>query len=78
MRDHFYQLWDLEKNFGEKTFCKKDFDSKTSKFNANLELEAALGVSMERAFDMGAEGTKAPEKPSDKWGYGLGNKFNFL
>ena len=22
MRDHYYQLWDLEKNFGEKTFCK--------------------------------------------------------
>ena len=72
MRDHFYQLWDLEKNFGEKTFCKHHYDSKTSKFNANLELENALGLSFARAFDMGAEGTKAPEKPSDKWGYGLG------
>ena len=21
MRDHYYQLWDLEQNFGEKTLC---------------------------------------------------------
>ena len=69
MRDHFYQLWDLEKNFGEKVLCD---DSKfTAKTNPNLDVNEFLGLD-QRAFDMGAEGTKAPEKPSDKWGYGLG------
>merc|ERR1711933_80765 len=68
MRDHFYQLWDLEKNFGEKVMC--DNSNTNPKFNANLELEEVLGIA--RAFDMGAEGTKAPEKPSDKYGFGLG------
>ena len=32
MRDHYYQLFDLEKNFGEKTFCKNSGNK-----NANLE-----------------------------------------
>ena len=68
MRDHYYQLWDLEKNFGEKVMC--DNDSTNPKLNANLDLEQILGIA--RAFDMGAEGTKAPEKPSDKYGFGSG------
>ena len=32
MRDHYYQLFDLEKNFGEKTLCKNSGNK-----NANLE-----------------------------------------
>lgn len=77
MRDHFYQLWDLERNFGEKVFCE---NSLNPRMNANLELEEVLkldghlnklGSSLAR-FDMGASGTKDPEKPSDKYGYGLG------
>ena len=67
MRDHYYQLWDLEKNFGEKVFCSDK--SSNPRLNANFELEQALGI---ERFDMAAEGTKAPEKPSDKYGFGLG------
>ena len=39
MRDHYYELWDLEKNFGEKVMCK---NTGTSQKNMNIVLENAL------------------------------------
>ena len=39
MRDHYYELWDLEKNFGEKVMCK---NTGSSKKNMNIVLESAL------------------------------------
>ena len=48
MRDHYYQLWDLEKNFGEKTLCN---DQVPDKLNANKNLEKTLfGGIMARKF----------------------------
>jgi len=69
MRDHFYQLWDLEENFGEKTFCS---DDKPDNKNPNMEIESAiLGGIQERKFQVGNE-EKEPEKPTDPYGVGLG------
>ena len=33
LRDHYYQLWDLEQNFGEKMLCKDDGYSHLLKVN---------------------------------------------
>ena len=40
MRDHYYELWDLEKNFGEKVVC--DNEKGASSKNLNYVLENAL------------------------------------
>ena len=69
MRDHYYQLWDLEKNFGEKMMCN---DRVPTKMNANKKLENALmGGPMARKFSAGVD-AKPSEKPTDKFGYALG------
>jgi len=40
MRDHYYQLWDLEANFGEKIKC--DDSSRLESKNPNIALETAI------------------------------------
>lgn len=40
MRDHYYQLWDLESNFGEKVEC--DDSSRHSPSNPNIDLETMI------------------------------------
>ena len=46
MRDHYYQLFDLEKNFGEKTFCpNKNYN------NPNLVNYQPLGISADLNFE---------------------------
>lgn len=71
MRDHYYQLWDLEKNFGEKTLCD---DTLSEKMNPNKALELTLMSSfMDRGFFGDGTGAKKPaEKPTDRWGFGTG------
>ena len=64
MRDHYYQLFDLEKNFGEKIFCQN-----VNSDNPNLKLESAIFGSRSQstqAFEAAA-GDKAPEKDTDPW-----------
>ena len=39
VRDHYYQLWDLESNFGEKTQCT---ESVPNGMNVNMQLEQGL------------------------------------
>ena len=71
MRDHYYQLFDLERNFGEKTMCNDDGPKAK---NPNLELEAAmLGAELARKT---TDASKASEKPTDPYGITLG-KLNF-
>ena len=67
MRDHYYQLFDLEKNFGEKRFCEKSI----SEAGVNEELTDALGV---RRNDTRGNYSmvKSGEKPTDPFGYGIG------
>ena len=82
MRDHYYQLWDIEKNFGEKTLC--DDSGKNSKINLNYGLESILfGGQMDRKFSTGSVGAEKPpklsvaqdnEKPTDRWGFGVGKE----
>ena len=43
MRDHYYQLFDLEKNFGEKRFCGLDGSPEVNR-NPYKTLSQALGV----------------------------------
>ena len=40
MRDHYYELWDLEKNFGEKVMCENNGYDKNK--NENIALEDAM------------------------------------
>ena len=67
MRDHYYQLFDLETNFGEKMFCDA---SSNAKIDPYLELSNALGVDARGNF----EGIKKGEKPTDPFGYSLGTE----
>ncbi|CBY12269.1 unnamed protein product [Oikopleura dioica] len=43
MRDHYYQLWDLEKNFGEKRYCdNQEFENSRKSFKESI---MRLGIS---------------------------------
>ena len=69
MRDHYFQLWDLEKNFGEKTLCG---DNGPDRLNPNHHLEKAImGGIQERKFSAGVD-SKPAEKDTDKYGIGCG------
>ena len=63
MRDHYYQLWDLEKNFGEKILCNES----TRKSTAYGALAHALEVG--RAT---WQGQKVAEKPTNPDGFAVG------
>jgi len=64
MRDHYYQLFDLEKNFGEKMFC----DETDTSYGA---LSGALGL-RKRETRGNFQGKSTGEKPTDPFGFSLG------
>ena len=78
MRDHYYQLFDLEKNFGEKRFCGLGRNQVTSKQGPYEALSAAWapqGVDRNRReAEKSLFGSKAnkKEKPSDPFGFSSG------
>ena len=65
MRDHYYQLFDLEKNFGEKRFC----DGKSAE-KPHEQLAKALGIRVRRS--QAKEKIYPDEKPTGPFGYSLG------
>jgi len=54
MRDHFYQLFDLEKNFGEKILCGEP----VGRLDPYGDLGNALGLRKDRGL------VKLKEKPT--------------
>ena len=68
MRDHYFQLFDLEKNFGEKMFC----DETEGTSDVNSELSGALGAGRSRRSNYLMQ--KKGEKPTDPFGYGTGEE----
>ena len=77
MRDHYYQLFDLEKNFGEKMFCDRDSEFNNLAYKpmrehgVNQALGEALGIS--RGTPSGEDKNKiGGNKPTDPFGYSLG------
>ena len=65
MRDHYYQLFDLETNFGEKMFCEES----NSDTEAYSELSGALGLVDRNTFTMAKQ-----KYITDPWGYSLGSE----
>ena len=44
LRDHYYQLWDLEQNFGEKMLCKNDEYSHLLKVNERIKVGCVFPI----------------------------------
>ena len=64
MRDHYYELWDLEKNFGEKTLCEDNLRHPGK--NPNIPLEEMI---------FGEYRARGPEKESErKFDVGVGKE----
>ena len=64
MRDHYYELWDLEKNFGEKTLCEDNLRHPGK--NPNIPLEEMI---------FGEYRPRGPEKESErKFDVGVGKE----
>jgi len=77
MRDHYYQLFDLEKNFGEKRFCDRESEFNNDAYKPmrehgmNQALGDALGIG--RGTPSGKDSNKVGgNKPTDPFGYSLG------
>ena len=68
MRDHYYQLWDLEKNFGEKMSCAAD----RSEDDNIIELMDHSSSHKTALLNIGA--VKKEGRPTDRWGIGTGTE----
>ena len=85
MRDHYFQLWDLEKNFGEKTLCGGDGKNG---LNLNHQLEIAITGSKQSRQrrspetqekytgekSAGTTSKSSTENPTDPHGIGCGTE----
>jgi len=69
MRDHYYQLFDLEKNFGEKMYCDKNKQLSNGPYQKGMSEHLSDWLGVARGNH---QGNTNRIQPTDPFGYSLG------